>query len=174
MELFWLNLVTDVLPALGLATAEPAGDVMTRAPVPLKTPILGRAEFATLGIDAAQMAGAALAAHFAMRRGAAPGPQMRAATLVTLAGAQFAYAFGLRDRSGADPAGRAISVRRLESALAASTALLVLPLVVPPLGRIIGISRLAPGQLGLCAALAGGSLLLSEARRAAPRLRRAA
>jgi Ca2+-transporting ATPase len=165
MELLWLNLVTDVLPAIGLAIAEPAGDVMKRPPAALKGPLLDRREYASLGLDALQIAAASLVAHFATRGQAGPGTEMRAATFITLAGAQLAHAFSLRDRSGQDRVASAISTRRLELTVAASAGLLILPFAIPPLGRVMGAGRLAPSQLGLSAALVGGSLLLSELRR---------
>ncbi|WP_374573338.1 cation-translocating P-type ATPase [Phenylobacterium sp.] len=165
MELFWLNLVTDVLPAIGLAMAEPAGDVMARDPAALQGPILQPGEFATLGLDGVQIAAAALIAHLAYTRRMPPGPGSRTATFLTLAGAQLVQAFSLRDRSPGERAAKTLSIRRLEMTVAASAGLLVLPFAFPGLGRSMGISPARPGQLALSAGLTGGSLLLSELRR---------
>lgn len=165
MELFWLNLVTDVLPAIGLAMAEPAGDVMARAPAALQGPILEPREFATLGLDSVQIAAAALAAHYLSANRMASGPITRTATFLTLAGAQLAQAFSLRDRSAGESSAKAISVRRLEATVAGAAGLLVLPFAAPGLGRAMGIGPARPAQLALAAGLTGGSLLLSEIRR---------
>jgi Ca2+-transporting ATPase len=170
MELFWLNLVTDVLPALGLAMAEPAGDVMSRPPQVLQGPILPRGEYARLGLDGAQIAAAALAAHLAARGAAGPGPRTRASTFLTLAGAQLAHAFSLRDRSRGDPRGRAMSERRLELSVAGGLGLLALPFVWPGLGRALGASRPSGRDLGLSAGLIAASFAASELR-ARPRPR---
>jgi Ca2+-transporting ATPase len=164
MELFWLNLVTDVLPALGLAMAEPASDVMSRPPEALQGPILPRGEYARLGLDGLQIAAAALAAHMASRSGAGPGPQTRTATFLTLAGAQLAHAFSLRDRSSGDPRARAVSERRLELSVAGGLALMALPFLWPGLGRALGAGRASGRQLGLSAGLIAASFALSELR----------
>lgn len=174
MELFWLNLVSDVFPAIGLALAEPAGDVMSRPPATLRGPILDRSEHGALALDGVQMAAAALAAHFTGHLTGAPPPQIRTATFVTLAGAQLAHAFSLRDRSGADPLARSISERRLELSLAGAAGLLVLPFAFPGLGRTLGVGRPSPVLLGVTAGSVGVSMLASELRRRRPRIVRSA
>uniref|UniRef100_B0SVN9 ATPase, P-type (Transporting), HAD superfamily, subfamily IC n=1 Tax=Caulobacter sp. (strain K31) TaxID=366602 RepID=B0SVN9_CAUSK len=168
MELLWLNLVTDILPAIGLAMAEPAGDVMARAPSSLRGPILDGAEYRKLGLDALQIAAVSLVAHFASLGRAPAGPQTRTATFVTLAGAQIVHAFSLRDRTRGDPRARSISERRLDLSLAGAAGLLVLPFALPGLGRALGIGPLSPAQLGLSGGLVGASLVLSELRRMRP------
>lgn len=165
MELFWLNLVSDVFPAIGLATAEPAGDVMSRPPPDLRGPILGRAERGPLLLDGVQMAMAALIPHFVGHMSGTAPAQVRTATFVSLAGAQLAHAFSLRDRSAGDPAARSLSERRLELSLAGAAGLLVLPFAVPGLGRMLGVGRPHPRLIGVTVASVGGSMLLSELRR---------
>jgi Ca2+-transporting ATPase len=165
MELFWLNLVTDVFPALGLALAEPAGDVMTRAPRGADAPLLDRAELTSLGFDASGIAGAALVAHFLGMARSGIGPEARSGTFLTLALAQVAHAWALRDHYPRTRDSRQLSERRLEAALGAALGLLVLPFVAPPLRRLLGIGPLG-GRIALTAAtLAGSAYAIAEGRR---------
>lgn len=165
MELLWLNLVTDVLPALGLAVAEPRGDVMTRPPHPSDAPLFTRPQLAGMAIDGGGLSLAALTAHFSLLARAGAGPRTRTATFLTLALAQIAHAWVLRDRSAGDSGARRLSDRRLEGALAASLSLLALPLAIAPLGRVLGIGRVRPADLALGIALAGAAFGTAEARR---------
>lgn len=165
LELFWINLVTDILPAIGLATAEPAGDVMQRSPASMRGPIIPRSEVRRLGLDAVQLAAVGLIAHAAGRGLGGPGPAARGPTFLTLAGAQLAHAFALRDRSPGDAHAKTISTRRLELAVGASAGLLAAPFVFPTLRRAMGATPILASELGLSAALIGTSMLVSEARR---------
>lgn len=168
MELLWLNLATDVLPALGLALADPRGDVMLRPPRSADAALFDRAELAGLSLDAACVAGAALAGHFIMLNRAGVGPRTRTVTFLTLAAGQIAYAFVMRDRSGTGGRGRAVSERRLEAMLAGAAGLLVLPLAVPPLRRIVGLVRLRAPDALLGLGLAAVSVSLAEGWRRVP------
>jgi Ca2+-transporting ATPase len=165
MELFWLNLVTDILPALGLSLAEPRGDVMVRGPRDSGAPLFGRAELSGIGLDAAGIAAAALAAHFTKMARAGVGPHTRTATFLTLALAQIAQAWTLRDRAPRDAASRRLSERRLEATLAAAGALLALPFLVRPLRALLGIAPLTVTDAGLATAFAGAAFGVAEGRR---------
>ena len=166
MELFWLNLVTDIMPALGLALAEPRGDVMARPPAAAGAPLFDRQEVRTLVGDGSGIAFAALAAHFAEIGLVGPGPQTRSATFLSLALSQIAYAWVLRDRSPNAGQALQISERRLEAFLVAAGALLALPFLAPPMQRVLGIAPLSPGRLTMASVLAVGSFAVAEARRA--------
>ncbi|MYZ47135.1 cation-translocating P-type ATPase [Propylenella binzhouense] len=165
MELFWLNLVTDILPAIGLALAEPRGDVLARPPRAVDAGYFTRGEAAGIGLDGAGIAAAALAAHFTTMARAGLGPRARTATFTTLALAQIAHAWTLRDRSPGADAALLASERRLEAFLAAAAALLAVPFLLPPLRRLLGIAPPAPGDLLAAGALAGTSFALAEGRR---------
>ena len=165
MELFWLNLVTDILPGLGLALAEPRGDVMTRPPRDTGAPIFDRDDIRSMALDGSGMATVALAAHFIGDMRAGPGPRARGMAFLTLALAQIAQTWTLRDRSPNAGEALTISERRLEAALGASTALLAAPFVLPPLRKLLGIGIPALGDLALSGALAGAYFTYAEGRR---------
>ncbi|MFS8038646.1 cation-translocating P-type ATPase [Xanthobacter sp. AM11] len=165
MELFWLNLVTDVLPGLGLALAEPRGDVMARPPIDASAPLFDRREASGMALDGTSIAVAALAGHFLMMGRLGPGPRTRAVTFTTLALAQIANAWVLRDRSPGAPEALLESERRLEGTLAGALGLLAVPFLVPGLRTLLGIAPATLGDVALSAGLAGASFAFSEARR---------
>jgi Ca2+-transporting ATPase len=53
LQLLWINLVTDGLPALALVVDPPEADVMRRPPRPTAEPILGRAEWREIAVTGA-------------------------------------------------------------------------------------------------------------------------
>jgi P-type Ca2+ transporter type 2C len=51
MELLWINLVTDVLPGLGIAMAAPDEDSVDRPPRDPSEPILRPSDFRRMAVD---------------------------------------------------------------------------------------------------------------------------
>jgi Ca2+-transporting ATPase len=49
LQLLWINLVTDGLPALALVTDPPAPDLLDRPPRPVAEPMLGRSQWLRIG-----------------------------------------------------------------------------------------------------------------------------
>jgi Ca2+-transporting ATPase len=161
MELFWLNLVTDVMPALGLALAEP-GEVMNRAPADTDTELFKPEEFKGIFADGAAIAVAAMLAHFMSLRREGIGAQTRTATFVTLALAQILHGWVLRDRTGRN---RRISERRLEGMLGGAGAMLALPFMIPRLRNLLGVGPVHWSEFVLSASLAGSYFAFAEGRR---------
>src|SRR5258708_36191324 len=62
MQLLWINLVSDVLPAIGLALEPPDADVMRQPPKQANERILTRDHLGRLGTEAAVIAAGAFAA----------------------------------------------------------------------------------------------------------------
>ncbi|MBJ3776591.1 cation-translocating P-type ATPase [Acuticoccus mangrovi] len=164
LELLWLNLATDVMPSLGLALAEPRGDVMLRPPRPTSAGLFDTGEVGEVALDAAGLATSALAAHFTMLARAGIGPRVRTATFLTLALGQIVHGLVLRDRSRTGGAAARLSERRLEAMLAAAAGVLAVPFVVPGLGRVLGIGRLTGGELALSLGLTATAFAVAEAR----------
>jgi Ca2+-transporting ATPase len=169
LQILWLNLLTDTLPALSLAVAPGAPDLMARPPRPPRAPLFdGRAIRAGLGF-AAVIAGGALAA-FALALRAEPEALARARTICFLALglAQVAQLSNVRDHpAGWRAAGRALAT---PPALAAAVTILLLlaTVAVPPLARVM---RAAPptealGWVTLAALAALPALVGWIARRA--------
>lgn len=136
-QLFWLNLMTDVFPALGLAMARPASDILKRPPRNVSEDTFGRREIGAIAADALRIAAPAVITHVlgAARHGS--GPRTRGLTFLSLASHQLAYALRLRPgRPTSD-----LFDRPIEIGVAASYILLAAPFAIAPLRRIL---RIAP------------------------------
>ncbi|WP_437783894.1 cation-translocating P-type ATPase [Sorangium sp. So ce1097] len=151
LQLLWINLLTDVAPALALALEPAEPDVMRRPPRDPRAPLLGPGDLRALGEDAALMSGASLAAY-ALGGRAAAGTRAFTA-LVT---AQLLHILACR----AGPADGAPAPRRdnphVARALAATAALQALALGSRSLGGLLGATRLRAGELAL--SVAAGAL----------------
>ncbi|MBL8329243.1 MAG: cation-transporting P-type ATPase [Rubrivivax sp.] len=161
LQMLWINIATDIWPAvaLGLDPAEPG--VLDRPPISLKEGLLDRAGWADLGIDAGAMTLAALASFGwgLLRHG--PGPRAGTLAFTTLTSAQLLYALSMRSErplrlGGLTPnptLSRAVSF----SLLAQSGTILL-----PPLRRLLRTTPIAPLDLIVVAAAAVLPLVVRE------------
>jgi Ca2+-transporting ATPase len=91
LQLLWINLLTDTLPALALALEPGDADVLDRPPAPPDAPILAARDWRRVARDGAAIAGVAGAAALAGGPGAA---------LATLAATQLGYGLACRAPTG--------------------------------------------------------------------------
>jgi Ca2+-transporting ATPase len=107
LQLLWINLVTDGLPAIALGIDAPAPGLMEQPPRPREEPLLDRRAFVGLGGRAVVLAGACLAV-LAVSRGLwdEPWPQARGLMFSVLAMSQLLYALALRTRSRREHGGQ--------------------------------------------------------------------
>lgn len=165
MELLWINLVTDVLPGLGLALADPDPDAMDRPPRPQGEPIVTQGDMKRMGLDGGTIAASALAAHFFALARHGPGPMTRSTTYLALSLGQLLYTLVCqrRDIRKLDPA-RLFENRALDLTVLASAGLAVLPYGEPALARLLGIARIGRAEtaVALLAAAAPAALVLAR------------
>ncbi len=165
MELLWINLVSDVLPGLGLALADPDPDAMARPPRDRDAPIIPPRDFRRMTLDGGTIAAAALAAHFTGLARFGPGPETRGMTYLSLSLGQLLYTLMCQrtDVRHLQP-GRLLENRALDGAVLASAGMAVLPFFVPPLRRLLGIAPLGPGSaaVSLGAAVTPAALVLAR------------
>lgn len=165
MELLWINLVSDVLPGLGLALADPDPDAMTRPPRAADEPVIPPEHFRRMTLDSGTIAASSLAVHFVGLASFGPGPQTRAMTFLSLSLGQLAYALTCQQ---SDPAHlrleRLFANRNLDGALVISGALAMLPFAVPGLRRLLRIAPLDAGSMlvGLAGAAAPAGIVLAR------------
>jgi Ca2+-transporting ATPase len=98
IQLLWINLLTDVLPALGLAMEPAAPDLMTRPPQDRHEPVIAPAEFGTLARDASLIAASAFAAQACAARLGGSARSGQTVGFTSLVSAQLFYAFACRSR----------------------------------------------------------------------------
>jgi len=144
MQLLWINLLSDVFPALGLALEPPEQDILDQPPRDADAPIVGRAEMAMLAREGVTIGAGGLAAYLSgLMRGGAP----RAGTMAftSLIGAQLLHALSCRSPRSIFVGGeRRPPNRPLAVALAASAALQIGAFLLPASRRLLGLTPLAP------------------------------
>src|SRR5262245_4102183 len=137
IQYLWINLLSDVVPALALAMEPPERDVMDRPPRDPRAPILTRASLTEIGADAAILSAAALGVHgLAVAR---YGAGARASTIAfsTLTAAQLAHALNYRSGVSRDQGFSA-----LEAAVGGTLAVHLAAMTASPLRRVLGTTML--------------------------------
>jgi Ca2+-transporting ATPase len=128
--------MTDIFPALGLATARPALDILDRAPRPSDSALFTRKELIAVGRDALSIAAPALITHWIAGAHHGQGPRTRGLTFFSLASRQLAHALRLNPER---PASEALD-RPVELGVAAGYALLAAPFAFGPLRRALAMA----------------------------------
>ena len=153
MQILWLNLVTDIFPAMALALEPSAPDVMSRPPrdpaEPLMTPSFGW----LIVWQGALLAGCTLAAFaVGMRWYGAEGEGLRHAVTIafmTLAMAQVLHAFSARSRTRSALTSRLFTNGWLWGATGICMALQVAAVEVPLLREVLKTVALSWGDWGV-------------------------
>jgi Ca2+-transporting ATPase len=155
VQLLWINLLSDVLPALALAVEPAEPQVMRRPPRDPAEAILSRTTLGRIGADAGLMAGAALAAYGAGLARHGSGPAASTIAFSTLTASQLLHALSCRsdDRSGLAGLGTSPA---LAGAIGASLALQAATVAVPSLRALLGTTPLGLVDWAL---VAGGAVL---------------
>jgi P-type Ca2+ transporter type 2C len=167
MELLWINLVTDILPGLGIAMARAEDDMMERPPRDPDEPIVRPGDFRRMGLDGATISAAALAAHFVGMKRHGPGPETRGMTFLALSLGQLLYTLVAQRRDITDLKLETLFANRaLDAAMAGSIGLAVLPFFVPGLRKVLGIAPLRPADIGVSVAAGLAPSVIVLGRRA--------
>ncbi|MGE5651695.1 MAG: cation-translocating P-type ATPase [Bacillota bacterium] len=162
MQLLWLNLLSDVLPAIALTAEPPEEDVMARPPRDARQPMIGRDDLAHYTREAALIAGGALAAHLYATARHGAGPRAGSVAFNTLILGQLLHALSCRSERRRPFSGAARN-RQLDWAIAGSVGLQLLANLVPGLRRLLGMRAPVFGDVLAVAAGAALPLLLNEA-----------
>ena len=148
-QLLWINLLSDVAPALALATEPPDRDIMREPPRNAANPLLDRPLLQRIGTDAALLAGTTMLVQTLGRARFGAGP---AATMAftTLTAAQLLHAIRCRSKAASDGRSALIPVTAASLLAQATT------LSLPPLRRLLGLTPLSPAALAVAL---GGAVL---------------
>lgn len=164
MQLLWINLLTDVLPALALALDPPEPDVLRRPPRDPAEPIIRRQDFARYGLEAAALAAGSLGAYGYGLLRYGPGAQASTLAFMSLTLAQLLHAQSCRsDTHGLFDRERLPENRWLTGALAGSVALQLSTVLLPPLRGLLGTTPLLPADVLVAGVAAGLPYLAIQA-----------
>ncbi|BBA35914.1 cation-transporting ATPase [Methylocaldum marinum] len=155
IQLLWINLLTDILPGLGLALEPPEQDVLKQPPRDPTEPIVRRADAVRLMRESLLLSGGAMAVYgFSLSRyGLATKAGTDAFMTITLG--QLLHAFSCRsERTGVFNRDKRPPNRLLDAALLGSAALQVGAAFLPPLRNLL---RLSPIGILDWIAIAGGA-----------------
>jgi Ca2+-transporting ATPase len=152
VQLLWINLLSDVLPALALAVEPPEPDTMERPPRDPAQPLLTPRALGAITGEAALLSVSTLGVHALAHRGYGAGPRASTMAFSALTAGQLAHALTLRTR-GRQP-------RLLAGVVGGSVALHALAMTAPPLRRLLGTSPLSIGDWGVVAAGAAAPLVV--------------
>ena len=170
LQILWINLLTDGLPALALGVEPAEGDAMRRPPRSPSEGVLTRGAWAyVLGVGAL-LGILCLAVALPLYR--AEDPSWRTALFTTLTFAQMAHVLAIRSRRETLFRRGIFTNRPLLLAVACTVLLQLAAVYAPPLQGIFRTVPLRPGTLALCTvasaalffALEGGKYVVGLAR----------
>ena len=99
LQILWVNLVTDLFPALALAVEPPEADLMRQPPRDPEESILSRSFFFLISWQGAMLAGLCLMAYGWSLERYGPGDHARTVALMSLIGCQVGHLFNCRSRT---------------------------------------------------------------------------
>ncbi len=165
IQLLWINLVTDGLPALALATDPIEPGAMTRPPRPATAQLADGASLRTLLLTGALTAAVSLGAFAYELRSGAPVELARNATFSTLVFAELLRSFGARSLTRPLSEIGLFSNLRLLAIVVVSFSLQLLIHHESHVARVFGTSPLTLAQCAAQIALGAVPLIVLEARK---------
>ncbi len=162
VQLLWVNLVTDGLPALALATDPIDPDVLSRSPRPAGSPIADRALLRSVLVTAALTAGVTLGIFVWELRAGSSIPAARNAAFSVLVIAELLRSFGARSETRSVREVGLFSNLRLFAVVAASFALQLSIDHIGPLEVLFQTEPIGPRQYALWIALGALPLAAHE------------
>jgi Ca2+-transporting ATPase len=144
IQLLWINLVTDALPAMALGVEPPEPDVMERPPRPPHERVITRRRGLRIVYHGALNAAVAAVAFYAVYRGdEANLPAARTVAFATLAFSQLLFSFACRSERYTLPELGFLSNPWLIGAIAVSALLQLIVLTVPVLQPLFKVEPVA-------------------------------
>ena len=138
LQILFLNLVTDVLPAFALATGEGEEDVLRLPPRNPREPLLGTPQWLFIAGYGVLLTAATLAALLIGRYGLKlQGDALVSVSFLTLAFAQLWHVFNMRGRGSSLFRNAVTRNPYVWGAVASCTAILLLAVYVPPLASAL-------------------------------------
>ncbi len=163
-QLLWINLITDIFPALALALDPAEVDVLKRPPRDPNAAIVSRGDYAKLLRESSVISAGALGVYGFSRLRYGPGQQAGTHAFMALTLAQLLHAYRCRsERTSIFAAKNRPSNRYLDTAVGLSAVLQMLAATLPPLRRLLKLSPIGAADMLTILAGAGLPLLANEA-----------
>jgi Ca2+-transporting ATPase len=99
LQILWINLVTDIFPALALAVEPPSPNTMTRGPLSARENLLSRPFLFLISWQGAMLAAITLAVYFWALQTYGEGSHTRTVTLLAVVGSQLGHLYNCRSRT---------------------------------------------------------------------------
>jgi len=99
LQILWINLVTDIFPALALAVEPPSPKTMTRGPLSSSEEFLSKPFLFLISWQGAMLALVALSAYFWSLYHYGEGDHTRTVTLLAVVGSQLGHLYNCRSRT---------------------------------------------------------------------------
>ncbi len=163
VQLLWINLVTDIFPAMALSMEPPEPGILKQPPRDPDRPILDRADFMTMLRESLVMSAGSMGvyAYSAARYGI--GPQASTNLFMTLTATQFLHSIGCRsERTTIFDAGGRPSNPYLTAAVVGSFGAQLLAATFPPLRTLLRLTPIGPADLLAIAVGAVAPMLVNE------------
>jgi len=166
LQLLWINLVTNGMPALALGVDPPLAGVMEEPPRRSDEPILGRRDYINIALQGTLMAVAALSLYFMPYRwpalfGSSPLIEARGLVFTVLAFTALFHSFNCRSTTASFLRG-IFDNGYLWLAVGLSGCIHLVTILVPALNPIFKVHGLTASQWGLVLGLAALPLPLAE------------
>lgn len=164
MQLLWINLVSDIFPALALAVEPAEPDILCRPPRDPGEPIIGRPDFKRYGFESLTITAGTMASYgYAITRYGV-GPRAGSAAFMTLTLAQLLHAYSCRsDRNSIFSRDTLKSNSYLNLAVGGTAAVQLAALAVPGLRTLLGTAMPSPMDVAVIAAGSALPFLVNEA-----------
>ncbi|MFH0958571.1 MAG: cation-transporting P-type ATPase, partial [Pseudomonadota bacterium] len=170
IQLLWINLISDVFPALALAMEPPEPDILSKPPRHPDEPIVTNDDFREIAIEATVMSVATMAsyAYGTIRYGIGPTAGVFAFQTITIAEILHSLSCRSKDKSVFRTTERP-SNPYLSLAVFGSLGLQVLTQIVPGLRGLLGLTPVKISDVIVIGTTSLAPLLINEARKTMPR-----
>ena len=163
IQILWINLVTDGLPALALGMEPPEPDIMKRPPRSADMPVISANHAAIILLHGFLVAMSGIAAFVLVGRGSnATLDDVRTATFCTVALSQLFFSIGCRSPRRTMPELGFFSNPYLLAAVVASVILQIATVTVPGVRHVFGVDQLPIWDWWLVFALALAPVTMIE------------
>jgi Ca2+-transporting ATPase len=171
LQILWINLVTDVFPALALAVEPAAPAVMQRRPRPSNSSLLSRGLLVLITWQGAMLAAITLSIYAWALGSYGEGAHARTVAMMALVGVQLGHLFNCRSRTRSAFEGL-FRNPFIWIAAAIVIALQLMAVYLPPLSRLLNTTRLTSLDWLMAACAVVAPIMLVEVSKSFSRWKR--